>query len=58
MMEDEKVNMRYVVVGGVLYLHFKDVAEYIRATGSCEETDVRNRQKAAAEHILKMNDSK
>lgn len=49
---NEKMHMRTVVVRGTTYLRVEDVAEYIRACGEGEETDVRNRLKKAAEAIV------
>lgn len=49
---NEKMRMRTVVVRGTTYLSVEDVAEYIRACGEGEETDVRNRLKKAAEVIV------
>jgi len=42
---------RYVEVRGVRYLRLEDVAAFVRALGSTEETDVRNRLDEAVSRI-------
>lgn len=48
----EKLQLRYVIVRGVRYIHEEDVALLIRELGSGEETDVRNRLNQGADILL------
>ena len=52
-MSAAKAQLRYVVIRGVQYLRHDDVASFIRALGSAEETDVRNRLNEAAANLLR-----
>ena len=45
------INLRYVTIRGVRYLHVDDVAEFIREIGGTEETDVRRRLEEAANNL-------
>ncbi len=52
-----QMNMRYVKANGKLYFLAEDIAEYLIECGSGEETDVRNRLKAAAKVFLREDES-
>lgn len=45
------MDMRFIEVRGVRYLHAEDVVEFIAELGATEETDVRNRLNEAARNI-------
>lgn len=49
----ESINLTYIVYKGRKSLFAKDVADYIRACGSGEETDVRRRLNEAAANLEK-----
>ena len=44
-------NLRIVKINDIIYIRAEDISEYILNLGSAEETDVRNRLKAAADNI-------
>lgn len=52
---EPKKEIRFVRVGGVVYLRAEDVADFITELGATEETDVRTRLEAAAHNIKQSN---
>lgn len=47
----EEVNFRFVRANGAVYLRKEDVIQYVLEFAECEEKDVRDRLKQAAENI-------
>ena len=56
-MKPEQFNFRYIDVRGMRYLRLEDVVTYVRALGSTEETDVRNRLDEAARVIARVENA-